>query len=468
MSRPQQSTELSEIESARFGQLRPNGGSGIPLFEERRAQLEPDPETRVISGGRLPELEHPLDHGLGPESARLRRADAEPWNVAATDAVRFLCGSRSLTSYRTDADVVPRSRVLRWMGHDIRTRTGKSRRDRIAGCGTLFAARQGGVLGLAHRWCRDRMCPGCMKRRQSKRSRFLHAFVDNKHAQGVDLLFVTFTQVKQDIAHETAAQALSRLHTTRREVFNPNAQAARTLRAMVPGGVFFTELAWSYRGKERRDGSRVSYSGWHAHAHGIVEVSAPPSGVSRKAWRNVVRRALVAAWLDANPEASASAQKVVALRPEQAGQVCKYPLKPFDHRNPKRQREACLALVSRRTNDAYGGWRSWNTEGEALAEAEREVPAAPPIEMGDVSLPYLQRRAEWGARVYFDKPGGERDTTGVAAVDLLRSVVADPRTFQRRALEARLERRPSASRARPSGASQRAPPFAVRVSAPEP
>lgn len=451
-----QSTEKPPGKGSFFGQLRPNG-EGAQTVSSSGARFEPRPAPA-----------HPDPDLSRPKSAELRRAEAEPWNLAAADGIRFLCGRAAMSGYRTDSDVVPRSRVLRWMGHDIRTRTGKSRRDRIATCGMVFAARQGDALGLAHRWCRDRMCPGCMKRRQSQRSRFLHAYVDNKHAQGVDLLFVTFTQVKQDIAHETAAQALSRLHTSRREVFNPNDKGARTLRAMVPGGVFFTELAWSYKGKERRDGSRVTYSGWHAHAHGIVEVAAAPSGVSRKAWRNMVRRRLVAAWLGANPEASASAQKVVTLRPEQAGQVCKYPLKPFDHRNPKRQREACLALAGRRTNDAYGGWRSWTADGKALADSQRDPrKATPPIELGDVSLSYIQRRAEWGARIYFDKPGQGRegrDTTGVAAVDLLRSVVADPRTFQRRALEARPEKRPSVSRAIASGASPQGPPSALRES----
>ena len=437
------------------------GPAGLPLepVETKAAAVG----QGLVSTGRGPgggrEPSPPAEPA--PQDLSRESREAEPWNPHEAGAVEFLTGRRAMQGYRSDADVTARARVLRWMGHDIRTRTGKSRRARVASCGMLFAARQGTKLGVAHRWCRDRMCPGCMKRRQSQRSRILHAYVDEKHAQGVDLLFVTLTQIKQDIRHEDAAQALSRVHCTRRAAWNTHTRDARCLRDGVPGGVFFTELAWSYRGKRRRDGSAVAFSGWHAHLHGIVEVAPPPSGFTRAAWRNVVRRRIVDAWLAQNPEASRDAQKVVPLDPAQAGQVCKYPLKPFEHRNPQRQREACLAMAGRRTNDAFGTWRSWAADGEELADAQREVPAAPPIELGDVSLSYLQRRAEWGARVYFDKPDRTRDLTGVPAVDVLRSVVADPRTFQRRALEARTETRAATGSATPSGAHPRGPPSAV-------
>lgn len=402
--------------------------------------------------------------------ATLREA-TDPWHPDAEPAIAFLTGRKSIARYRSDSGSSARQKVLRWLGgeHDVYTRTGKSLRSAVAGCGTLFAARQGGELGVAHRWCRTRICPGCMKRRQAKYARILQRWVRERidDAGAGDKLFVTLTQVKQAIEHETAGQALTRVHNTRRETWNTKKALGRDLRDLVAGGVFFTEMAWSYQGKPRKDGSRVAYSGWHAHLHGIVEIVPPPHGWPPARWRKHVAAAIVDAWLETNPEASRAAQHVELLASSQIGQVCKYPLKPFDYRDAARQREACLALAGRRTHDAFGTWRSWVAEGEALLAQEEEP--RPPIELGDVSLHNLQRRAEWGARVYFEV-GGEKETEGVDAAAVLRAIAADPRSFQRRAAEQRQAEReareasPSHPRASPAG--PRAPPDASSCSPP--
>lgn len=361
----------------------------------------------------------------------------------------------ALSPLMEDAHGVGRAKVLRWLDGSIVTRTGKPRRDRVRSCGWLFAARRGDDLGLAHRWCRDRVCPGCMARRQSTESAALRAWVQDRQSSGAIVLFVTHTQVKQALEHETCGQAVDRLLENRRATFNTKTSAGRALRKVVTGGVFFTEVTWSYAGMKRGNGGRVAYSGWHAHAHGLVEL-APPPGASRRlgkggvftrlprgsaatrrrAWVRKASTMLVSAWLHHNPEGSEAAQKVVEVDGDarRVGQVCKYPLKPFEVANPDRQREACLALAKRRTNEPFGGWRSWKKEAARLPDVESK---GPPIELGDCSFRKLMDRASHGSRVYFDTPWGDKDTVGVAAETVLAAFRRRPVTLQRQAREDR-------------------------------
>ena len=341
-----------------------------------------------------------------------------------------------------------RARVLRWMDTTIRTRpskrnpSGLPRRERVQRCGTVWAAQCGEHLGVAHKWCRDRMCPTCMERRQRQEARRLRRWFEARRDAGGLVLFPTLTQVKLPIEHETAAQAFARLMATRRELMNTRSRAGQELRRFVKGGIWCVELAWSYRGKLNPDGSRVAFSGWHPHLHGLIEVADPPPELraklgearAREAWGRMASAALRRAWIRLNPEASWDAQRVEPVDLDRVGQVTKYALKPFEIVTASRSREAAVTLAKRRTHDAWGEWRGWIKKADALLDADREERGElerPPIRFGDVTVQGLAVRLDWGSRVYFHPPGGE-DREGVPAADVVAAVKLDPRTFQRR------------------------------------
>lgn len=347
-----------------------------------------------------------------------------------------------------DSGVLARARVLRWMDPAIRTRPSKRnpaglpRRERVQRCGTLWAARCGEQLGMAHKWCRDRMCPTCAERRQRGEARKLRRWCEERWKKGARLIFPTLTQVKQSIELETAEQAITRLMTTRREMMNTKTKAGESLRGFIAGGVWCVELAWSYRGKLNRDGSRVAYSGWHPHLHGLIELTEPDADLVARlghdraveVWARRAGSALRRAWIAVNPEASYAAQKIVDVDRQRVGQVTKYPLKPFEMAAPSRSREAAIALASRRTQDAWGTWQSWRREAEKLLDADREEAGEverPPIEFGDATFQALAVRVQVGGRVFFHPPGGE-DRIGVPTLDLVAAIQEDPRSFQRR------------------------------------
>lgn len=350
---------------------------------------------------------------------------------------------------RAGAGVQDRASVLRWLDDTVRTRPskrhpeGRPRRPRVARCGSLWAARQGAKLGLAHKACRDRMCPRCMEKRQQGEARELRRWCDERWSKGASVLFATLTQVKLPLEHEAAKAAILRLLGTRREAMNTRGALGKGLRQFFRGGVWFVELVWSYRGRRNKDGSRVAYSGWHAHLHGLLELAPVPDGMVRAAgperaalaWYQAAQAALRRAWLAVNPEASGAAQHSELADRGRAGQVCKYPLAPFEVASAERAREAAVALVGRRTHDAWGEWRGWKKRAQALLEQDRideGVPEPEPVVFGDCTLLGLLYREYLQGRVHFDTPDRE-DTTGIPASDVIAAIRADPRTLQARA-----------------------------------
>lgn len=363
-----------------------------------------------------------------------------------------------------DSGAEARAKVLRWLDRSIRTRPTKANPDgnarcgRVAHCGSLYAARCDGSMGLAHKWCRDRMCPACMERRQRTESKLLRAWVRSRIDAGATILFPTLTQIKQNVEHETCKQAIDRLYTTRRAMMNLKTAAGRALRRFVAGGIWYCEVTWSYKGKAHynRQGDvcgRVLEDGWHPHLHGLVELTSPPVELVGKlgrdragqVWSRMAASAIRKAWMAENPEGSYDAQKVIEVEEARVGQVCKYPLKPFAMAAAKRSREAAVSLVARRTNDAWGTWthkakepkrKSWRPLAEAMLAEQREaagIPEQAPIVFGDATFQGVAVRAQTGDRVYF----GFDDDVGVPSVDVLAAIQREPRSFQRQAADNR-------------------------------
>jgi len=338
-----------------------------------------------------------------------------------------------LRALESESNRDQRAAVLSWIGDAMtrgpgriagvgEPRPGKPRAKRICQCGNVFAARRDGILGMAHRWCRDRFCPTCVRMRQEKESALLHAYVSSLDLSC--MAFVTLTQKKRHASEESAGEAISRLHESRRAVLNTKTALGRALRSVIPGGIVYTELTWSYAGKVNRDGSVVAFDGWHPHLHALVRMTSPDALEVARAW-------LVGAWLRRNFDGREISQKVFQLDPSRVGQVCKYPVKPFEVANLRRQREACFAMSGIRTHEAFGTCVGWRKVGQKILEEKDAADglARHPIEMGDATLQGLKVRSGMGERVYFDT-FKVQDGTGVAAVDIVAAIQRDPRTFQ--------------------------------------
>lgn len=311
------------------------------------------------------------------------------------------------------------------------TRSGRPRWRRVAGCGRLHSAKCGGELGASHAWCHDRACERCQRERMSKLAAQLRRVADARMEAGAALLFVTLTRVKRSTSEENAGAALGGLGTELSYLLNKGkSAAARKLRRYIAGGVRFVEMTWSPRGY--RDGSQgpyyVPYSGWHAHLHGIFELTAAPDGVSASQHQREARRALIDAWMTIqHNEVNERAQVVAPLDRARIGQVTKYPLKPFDAPNPRRLIEGVEAFANTRQHQSFGTWIGWVKQAEELREdfgGGHRVIVGPSI----AHLRLLEKKKS--ACVFEDKAGDE--VYIIHATIVSAAIRADPRTFAER------------------------------------
>jgi len=245
-----------------------------------------------------------------------------------------------------------------------------ARASRIAGCGTLRAAvvqsTSTGTInatGFAADRCRDRLCPRCAAMRAHELGHDLRLLIaheaEARKADGTRLYFVTLTQPKD--ASETPAQALTRLHRAWARTVHKRWVAGERLRETVIGGVRAIELTYSDGVTPNKHGY-VPRKGWHAHVHAIVEARGTP----RQWWPEMRKR-----WIEVTGGDDA-AQHCQPLTERRTGQLCKYPLKPFELKDRKVIRSVALALDGARMIDGYGSWRGWMRRSEAL----RRAPAA--------------------------------------------------------------------------------------------
>ena len=299
-----------------------------------------------------------------------------------------------------------------------------------------------------------------MTKRQKEEGKLLHTFVRSRTANRAEVVFITLTQMKLPVEHESATQAIDRIQAARHALMNTKTKRGRTLRKYFDGGVWFMEVSYSRAG--RKPWGYTAETGWHAHLHGLAELNPPPSGIGPDEWYREAKEAIIAAWLELNPECNAAAQDVRVVNDDAAGQVCKYPLKPFELQDIPRLREALKALVGRRTHNAWGSWRSWKRLAQRiLGETE-----GPKLQLGRQTLGGLLNAAELATTVDFEFwLKGEQVSEAVSAQKVLKAVRKDPRTFEQKDAIRFRPGAEDASRSPPRGGSPALEPARVLPSA---
>lgn len=201
-----------------------------------------------------------------------------------------------------------RMRALRWVGE----LDGEGRAARIASCGfmeLMFQPATGGV-GWRNRWCRDRACPGCARRRANKLRHELREHLELRRTDATcgRFMFVTLTQRKRGIRQESPGAAVTRLLLAWRKLTN-----RRPFKVAVQGYIRATEVTFSPRG---------GWPGWHAHLHLVLELGP-------ELRRSDVERYIRHAWCEL-VDGDDQAQNFQTLTETRLGQVVKYITKPFE------------------------------------------------------------------------------------------------------------------------------------------
>lgn len=189
-------------------------------------------------------------------------------------------------------------------------------------------------------------------------------------------LFATLTQVKRHRAHESPREAVHRLHQSWRELTNSKSATGREFHRLFAGGLRTTETTWSPQGAEREHGGRVTFDGYHAHLHILVEVR---DGIDRAEAAGWLQRE----WMRLTPGADPIAQVVRPAREEDTQQLCKYVSKPLEDvaEHPHILRELFSGIHGVRLLAAFGEWQGkagvrlgWRLLGEEV-EASDGPPA---------------------------------------------------------------------------------------------
>lgn len=225
-------------------------------------------------------------------------------------------------------------------------------------------------------------------------------------------VFATLTQPKRARHLEQPRAAVERIVRAWKRMTDTHGALGRRFREYFAGGLRTVEVTYSRRGERQHNGGRrTQFSGYHAHLHVLLEVA---EGVDR----SIAMYELREMWLEAQPDATASAQCIRAAAVADAHQLCKYVTKPLElvAGNDAVLRELFAGLHGLRLLQAFGcwlgraereGWRSWGPQ------QEREGPAAMPRwrgpEIGELLRWSIERLRTPGCspRVAFTRPDGE-------------------------------------------------------------
>ena len=154
--------------------------------------------------------------------------------------------------------------VLKWARDLPPTKSGRVRGAAIYACGRpSLTQMKDGTYTIVHKFCRDRACPSCQKRRSREmKAEVRAALAIREDAVGEGrFLFLTLTQPK--IKGESAKDAIDRLMKTFQKLKDPGRKSGREFYEVVSGGIRTMEVTWS-RGS--------GYWGFHAHFHCLVEL----------------------------------------------------------------------------------------------------------------------------------------------------------------------------------------------------
>lgn len=305
-----------------------------------------------------------LDRGalqlLGLDPARLDGAAATTHRAAVAFA---LAGVRT-TATKRNPDGVSRGALIRR-------------------CSRQHAVKVGASFDVEPICCRQRPCPCCARARARRNASAVDKAV--RHRRSVlssTFLFATLTQVKRPRWEESPREAVHRLHRAWRELTNSKTSTGREFHRLFAGGLRTTETTWSPRDAEREHGGKVTFDGYHAHLHILIEVRAGVHRGDAAAW-------LQRAWMSFCPGSSPIAQVV---RPAKFGdleeyetdasdvhQLCKYVSKPLEDvaDAPHILRELFSGIHGVRLLAAFGEWHGragvrpgWRALGEDVEPSD--------------------------------------------------------------------------------------------------
>lgn len=249
---------------------------------------------------------------------------------------------------------------------------GVSRGALIRRCSRQHAVKVGSSFDVEPICCRQRPCPCCARARARRNASAVDKAMRHRRSiLSASFLFATLTQVKRCRASESPREAVHRLHQAWRELTNSKTAVGREFHRLFAGGLRTTETTWSPQGAEREHGGRVTFDGYHAHLHILIEV------------RPGIDRAEAAAWLQREwmriTGASPVAQVVRPAREEDTQQLCKYVSKPLEDvaEEPHILRELFSGIHGVRLLAAFGEWQGrtgvrlgWRLLGEEVEPSD--------------------------------------------------------------------------------------------------
>lgn len=304
------------------------------------------------------------------------------------------------------------------------TRGGRERSQHVERCGRLRLAKATAPngaerYGVAPWRCKDRLCPVCGHLRAREQGWRLRQFIEARECWD-RLLFVTLTHRKRPIEEETAEQAIKRIGRDLLRVFDTKFAAGRELARVFEGALFVIELTWSPKGTRLNPATGQSYyvafSGWHAHAHALMEVS---EGVKN----GFAANRILTHWTK-TADAEIGAQYIKNANPRNVGQLCKYVLKPMSIENPFRLRQAAAAVANIKSERARGEWKGWKKTVSNDGEWDR-------VEVSPHSLADVANAARQDRWLSWHETAGEivRTSGVVEAVAVVRALVRAPETL---------------------------------------
>lgn len=232
----------------------------------------------------------------------------------------------------------------------IVTRSGRDRELAIATCGRFAVAEVDGVMQLRPLYCRDRLCGACQVRRARRLAGELRELLSLRVASLGDVhWFATLTQPKP--IDTDPREAVKRIRAAWRQLTNKKTALGREFHRRFAGGIKSIEVTWSAAGQLRKDGTRVPYSGWHAHVHLLLE--------NRSTWDHASLQWLTRAWcsiVGGRP----GAQHYAPMNADRIGQLAKYVTKPLDDSiDLDLAGELARVLHSARLHEGFGALRAW-------------------------------------------------------------------------------------------------------------
>lgn len=324
----------------------------------------PQSQQRGAEGPRgaaqRPALE-PGERPAVPPERRCSRCQRAHTGLCARQDPRPLAALGICPAWTDNATMAERRQADAARMRGVTSTRGKDRELAIASCGRFgVVASADGVVELRPQRCRDRGCSSCQAARSRALAADLRAAVITRSAAlcwpATAFTFMTLTPVKPGADDPRVAIDATRRFL--RALTNSKTSVGREFHRRFAGWYWAHEVTWSERGTMRRDGSRVGYSGYHAHVHGMLEPR--PERVAAGLDVDDLRW-LVNAWC-AITGARPIAQHWAPLDERRIGQLAKYCAKPIAEGTPDSRLKALIvALEGRRTHYGGGTWKRWRT-----------------------------------------------------------------------------------------------------------